>query len=113
LPKELQERFHYDAARGSEFTTLQEAAIADSNEADQRIQREYMRSLENMQRKKELSNQQLRVDWARQNESRESHRRELTNRAALPLFQIARVLVRVNHVASRIVNADHGVMVSD
>jgi hypothetical protein len=150
LPKEVQERFHYDAARGSEFTTLQQAAIAESNEAvaaqqeaeteerqrraveiaqqqqqaeeqqrqadatlvrqqqqsaqarhrhaqqqrqratarqasererqrqiagavasqraqnDQRIDREHMQSLEKMQREKDLWNQQLRVDWARQ-----------------------------------------------
>jgi hypothetical protein len=33
LPKDVQERFHYDAAKGSEFTTLQQAAIAESNEA--------------------------------------------------------------------------------
>jgi len=29
---------------------------------------------------------------------------------ALPLFEIARVLVRVDHVASFIVNANHGVI---
>jgi hypothetical protein len=29
---------------------------------------------------------------------------------SLPLLEIASVLVRVDHVASRIVNADHGVM---
>jgi hypothetical protein len=29
---------------------------------------------------------------------------------ALPLFEIARVLVRFNHVASYVVNANHGVM---
>jgi hypothetical protein len=27
-----------------------------------------------------------------------------------PLFEIARVLVRFNHVTSRIVNADHSIM---
>ena len=31
LPKEVQERFHYDAAKASEFTTLQQTAIAESN----------------------------------------------------------------------------------
>jgi hypothetical protein len=28
----------------------------------------------------------------------------------LPLFEIARVLVRFNHIASFIVNANHGIM---
>jgi hypothetical protein len=32
------------------------------------------------------------------------------NKHALPLFEIARVLVRIDHVASRIVDANHGMM---
>jgi hypothetical protein len=32
------------------------------------------------------------------------------NKIALPLFEIARVLVRFDHVASFIVNANHSVM---
>jgi hypothetical protein len=31
-------------------------------------------------------------------------------RKASPLFEIASVLVRLDHVASRIVNTDHGIM---
>jgi flagellar biosynthesis GTPase FlhF len=150
LPKAVQERFHYDAAQAAQFTTEEQAAIAESNAAvavqqqqeteerqrraveiaqqqqqaeeqqrqadatlarqqqqsaqarhrhaqqqrqratarqasererqrqiagavasqraqnDQRIDREHMQSLEKMQREKDLWNQQLRVDWARQ-----------------------------------------------
>jgi hypothetical protein len=33
LPKEVQERFHYDAAKAAQFTTVQQAAIAESNAA--------------------------------------------------------------------------------
>jgi hypothetical protein len=32
------------------------------------------------------------------------------NKHALRLFEIARVLVRLDHVATRIVNADHGIV---
>ena len=31
LPKEMQERFHYDAAKAAQFTTVQQSAIAESN----------------------------------------------------------------------------------
>jgi hypothetical protein len=31
-------------------------------------------------------------------------------RSALPVFELARVLVRVDHVASFVVNANHGIM---
>jgi hypothetical protein len=31
LPKEVQERFHYDAAKAAQFTTVQQSAIAQSN----------------------------------------------------------------------------------
>jgi hypothetical protein len=31
-------------------------------------------------------------------------------RLNLPVFEIARVLVRLDHIASRIVNANHGTM---
>src|SRR5437868_3421141 len=33
LPKEVQERFHYDAAKAAQFTTVQQSAIAQSNAA--------------------------------------------------------------------------------
>jgi hypothetical protein len=33
LPKEVQERFHYDAAKGVQFTAVQQTAIAESNAA--------------------------------------------------------------------------------
>src|SRR5438876_3625601 len=33
LPKEVQQRFHYDAAKAAQFTTVQQAAVAQSNTA--------------------------------------------------------------------------------
>ncbi len=39
-----------------------------------------------------------------------SEKRELTRVKTSPLFEIARVLVRLDHVASFIVNANHGIM---
>jgi len=33
LPKEVQERFHYNAAKAAQFTTVQQAAVAQSNAA--------------------------------------------------------------------------------
>jgi hypothetical protein len=33
LPKDVQERFHYDAAKAAEFTTAEQAAVAQSNAA--------------------------------------------------------------------------------
>ena len=167
LPKEVQERFHYDAAKAAQFTTVQQASIAESNVAvaaqqqqkaqerqrqaaaiaqqrqqaqeqqrqadaiamqqeaqqaqqqqryalqqqhkaaarqaaeqwrlrqvagaaasqraqeDQRIDRENRRNLENMQREQALWNQQQRVEWARQHESRESYKRELEQQKQL------------------------------
>jgi hypothetical protein len=32
------------------------------------------------------------------------------NNAALPLLEIARLLVRFDHIPSRVVNANHGIM---
>jgi len=52
------------------------AAASQRAQDDQRIDLEHMRSLEKMQRENDLSTQQQRVEWARQNESRESYKRE-------------------------------------
>lgn len=67
LPKEVQERFHYDTARGSEFTTLQQAAIAESNEAvatqqEAEAQERQRRAAEIVRQQQEVVEQQAQAD---------------------------------------------------
>jgi hypothetical protein len=59
LPREVQERFHYDAAKGSEFTTLQQAVIEESNAAVAIQQQE--EAQERQRRAAEIARQQQKA----------------------------------------------------
>jgi hypothetical protein len=69
LPKDVQERFHYDAANAAQFTTVQEAAIAESNAAvaaqqQQQAQERQRQAAAIAQQQKQAEEQQRQADAA-------------------------------------------------
>jgi hypothetical protein len=103
LPKEVQERFHYDAAKAAQFTTVQQSAIAESNAAtaaqQQQQAAERQRALEQQQvaaaqqRQREMQQEQIAAQQqqrqlkaqqkqdakiAAQKQAREQHHRRTT-----------------------------------
>jgi hypothetical protein len=67
LPKDVQERFHYDAAKGSEFTTLQQGATEESNAAvaiqqQEEAQERQRRAAESARQQQHIEEQQRQAD---------------------------------------------------
>jgi hypothetical protein len=67
LPKEVQERFHYDAASAAQFTTVQQAVIEESNAAvaaqqQEQAQERQRRAVEIAQQQQQAEQQQRQAD---------------------------------------------------
>ncbi len=67
LPKEVQERFHYDAAQAAQFTTAQQAVIEESNAAvaaqqQQEAEERERRAGEIAQQQQQVEEQQRQAD---------------------------------------------------
>jgi hypothetical protein len=67
LPKEVQESFHYDAAKAAQFATVQEAAMAESNAAvavqqQEEAQQRQHQAAEIARQQQEIVEQQGRAD---------------------------------------------------
>ena len=66
LPKEVQERYHYDAAKAAQFATVEQAAIAQSNAAVAAQQQQQA-----AERQRALEHQQVAAAQQRQREMRQ------------------------------------------
>jgi hypothetical protein len=66
LPKEVQERFHYDAAKAAQFTTAEQAAVAQSNAAAQAAA--VQRQQESRERQRQIA---LAIEQQRQAEQQQ------------------------------------------